>query len=76
MDGVVPIQRQVEIDKDEKLEEVIFKELQKALRDKPDSTIPQGTKLLSVEVKESICYLDHLKNLWTTTLEALHLKQY
>lgn len=59
VDGVVPIQRQVEIDKDEKLEEVIFKELQKGPKGtSQDSTIPQGTKLLSVEVKESICYLD------------------
>ncbi len=58
-DAVVPTQRQVEIETDEKLEKVIFKELQKGpYGTGEDSTIPKDTKFLSADVKDGICYLD------------------
>ncbi|HZK27439.1 MAG TPA: GerMN domain-containing protein [Thermoclostridium sp.] len=58
-DAVVPTQRQVEIETDEKLEKVIFKELQKGpYGTGEDSTIPKDTKLLSADVKDGLCYLD------------------
>lgn len=58
-DAVVPHERKAEVKKGEILEKVIFEELQKG----PDSTgtgsiIPDGTRLLSVETKDGICYLN------------------
>jgi len=56
---VVPEQRTVEKRQGEKLEEVIFRELQKGSeRAGYGSVIPEGTKLISSEVKDGICYLD------------------
>lgn len=56
---VVSIRRQSEIKQGEKLEEVIFRELQKGPEGTGEgSVIPEGTKLLSSEVKDGICYLD------------------
>lgn len=56
---VVPTQRLVEIMQGEKVEEVIFKELQKGPEGMGEgSIIPEGTRLLSLKVDNGICYLD------------------
>lgn len=56
---VVPEHREVVVKPDEKIEEVIFRELQEGPGGNAEgSVIPEGTKLLSVEVKDGICYLN------------------
>lgn len=58
-DSVVPEQRLVQVSKDEKLEEVIFLQLQKGSMNRDSGQIiPEGTKLLSIETKDGICTLD------------------
>lgn len=58
-DSVVPEQRLVQVGRDEKLEEVIFRQLQKgSMNDGSGSIIPEGTRLLSVGTKDGICTLD------------------
>ena len=58
-DCVVPLERQVRVAKGESLEKIIFEELQKGSEgDGTGSMIPEGTRLLSVETREEICYLD------------------
>ena len=56
---VVPEHRVVSKAQDEKLEEVIFRELQKGPHEYgKEPIIPEGTRLLSSEVKDGICYLN------------------
>lgn len=56
---VVPVQRRVEIKNGEKIEEVVFRELQKGPEgDGRNTVIPEGTKLLSSEVRDGVCYLN------------------
>lgn len=58
-DSVVPRERQIETEKGALLEKVIFEELQKGPEgDGKNSVIPEGTKILSVETKDGICYLN------------------
>ncbi|NLN66403.1 MAG: GerMN domain-containing protein [Clostridiaceae bacterium] len=58
-DGVVPEQRELELQDGETLEAAIFRELQKGSTLKyRGSVIPVGTRLLSVETKDGICTLN------------------
>ncbi|WP_010243822.1 GerMN domain-containing protein [Acetivibrio cellulolyticus] len=58
-DGVVAEKRVVEVGKDIQIERVVFEELQKAPKTKQlHSTIPEGTKLISVVTEDGICTLD------------------
>ena len=58
-DSVVPEQRLVQVNQDEMLEEVIFRQLQKgSLYSNTGGIIPEGTKLLSIGTKEGICTLN------------------
>ncbi|GEM_PF-323475 len=58
-DGVVAEKREVEVGKESQIERVIFEELQKTPKtDGLHSTIPTGTKLISVVTDGGICTLD------------------
>lgn len=58
-DGVVAEQREIEVVKDTPIEKAIFEELKKTPKTEGlNSTIPEGTKLLSVVTENGICTLD------------------
>lgn len=58
-DSVVPEQRQVQVQKGESLEAIIFWELQKGPKNSDmGSIIPEGSKLLSVSTKDGLCTLN------------------
>lgn len=57
-DSLIPEQRQVEIQKGESLERVIFEELRKSSVGEGGSLIPEGTRLISAETRDGICYLN------------------
>lgn len=58
-DAVVGEKREVTFPEDKKLEQVVFEELAKGPKTNGlTAVIPQGTKLLSVETKNGVCYLN------------------